>query len=276
MARSIMRLVPSPPGRIVSGRIDFKGQNLVALDEASLQRIRGAEISMIFQDPMTFLNPIMPVGKQVAEVIRLHRGQRGRALQRSVIEALRSARVPTPERMAGYYPHQLSGGMRQRVLIAISMACSPTLLIADEPTTALDVTIQAQILLILKTIVRERQTALLLITHDLGVIADVCDRVYVMYAGQIVEQGPTIDLFERPRHIYTRGLLRSVAPTTRKADVFPSIEGAVPNLLSPPPGCRFHPRCEHAMSICREQDPASARRSPEDPACWLYDHEGAK
>ena len=275
-ARSIMRLVASPPGRIVGGRIGFKGQNLLALDDAAMQRIRGIEISMIFQDPMTFLNPIMTVGRQVAEVIRAHRGLNRGPLRAEVIKALRKARVPSPERIVEFYPHQLSGGMRQRVLIAIAMACSPSLLIADEPTTALDVTIQAQILQILKAIVREQNTALLLITHDLGVIAHVCDRVYVMYAGQIVEDGDTTELFEHPRHPYTRGLLRSAAPASRKVDTFPGIEGHMPNLLDPPSGCRFHPRCEHAMPICRDRDPATVRQASEGvPACWLYDNEEA-
>jgi peptide/nickel transport system ATP-binding protein len=270
-ARSIMRLVASPPGRIAGGRIGFGGRDLIDLDEAAMQRIRGAEISMIFQDPATFLNPIMTVGSQVAEVLRAHRGQRRGVLRTSVIKALRDARVPSPEIITHYYPHQLSGGMRQRVLIAIAMACSPALLIADEPTTALDVTIQAQILQILKAIVREQNTALLLITHDLGVVADICDRVYVMYAGQIVEHGETVELFEHPRHPYTRGLLRSVASANRKVDIFPGIEGHMPNLLAPPAGCRFHPRCEYVMPICRERDPVIAMQaSDRRPACWLY------
>jgi oligopeptide/dipeptide ABC transporter ATP-binding protein len=271
-ARSIMRLIATPSGYIASGSIEFEGRDLLSLNEIEMQRIRGARISMVFQDPMTFLNPIMTVGAQVAEVIRLHRRLRGKHLENNVIDALRQARVPTPETLTHFYPHQLSGGMRQRVLIAIAMACSPALLIADEPTTALDVTIQAQILRILKNIVRRDNTALLLITHDLGVIAGMCDRVYVMYAGQIVEEADVVTLFERPKHPYTQGLLRSVTPKPKSADRFPSIEGHVPNLLSPPSGCRFHPRCPQSMPICREKDPMVMLADPRriGAACWLY------
>ena len=275
-ARSIMRLI-APPGRIVGGSIRYRGDDLAKASEARMRGVRGAEISMIFQDPMTYLNPIMTLGAQLCEVIREHRGLRGTPLRQAAIAALRQARVPTPERTIDYYPHQLSGGQRQRVLIAIAIACSPSLLIADEPTTALDVTIQAQILQLLKNLVAETQTALLLITHDLGVIADICDRVYVMYAGQIVEEGETMALFDNPRHPYTQGLLRSALPIADSNGEFPAIAGSVPNLRTPPMGCRFHPRCPHIMPKCRAEDPRMVIQKPgENAACWLYDVGGEK
>jgi oligopeptide/dipeptide ABC transporter ATP-binding protein len=275
-ALSIMGLI-DPPGRIAAGRVLFNGTDLLQLDAREAQSLRGSAMSMIFQDPMTFLNPIMTVGAQVGEVIRLHRGLRRKALLGATVEALRKARVPAPEKVAGLFPHQLSGGMRQRVLIAIAIACAPDLVIADEPTTALDVTIQAQILQILKSVVRENRTALLLITHDLGVVADICDRVYVMYAGRIVEEGLTIDLFARPRHPYTQGLLRAVRSVPRRDEEHATIEGHVPDLRHLPSGCRFHPRCPFVMPICREADPPMETREGDaaPAACWLVASEAA-
>lgn len=271
-ARSIMRLVAAPPGRIVGGRVHFHGKDLIKLDEARMRQVRGSEIAMIFQDPMTFLNPIMTIGAQLRETIRTHRHLRGRSLAMSAVEALREARVPSPDTVAGFYPHQLSGGMRQRVLIAIAIACQPALLIADEPTTALDVTTQAQILQLLKSIVQKRGMAMLFITHDLGVVADICDRVYVMYAGRVVEEASTLELFREPRHPYTRGLLRAVMGVTRRGAEFPTIEGNVPNLAFPPPGCRFHPRCAEIMPICRTLDPSlGLEHGAARAACWLYE-----
>lgn len=271
-ARSILRLVPTPTGRIVSGAIWFQSKNMLEMSEKEIRQIRGEQISVIFQDPMTYLNPIMTVGDQIKEVVHIHLGIRGKELEEYVISILRRARTPSPENIIDYYPHQLSGGMRQRVLIAMSISCSPSLLIADEPTTALDVTVQAQILQLLKNIKAEMNMALLLITHDLGIVADLCDRVYVMYAGQILEEATVFNLFKQPRHPYTQGLLNSVTSINKRLDEFPTIKGAVPQLVNPPSGCRFHERCEHAMTICLEKDPVA--NAQDDSlgyvACWLY------
>jgi oligopeptide/dipeptide ABC transporter ATP-binding protein len=271
-ARSIMGLVPSPAGRIVGGAIFLRTQDLLSLNENAMRGIRGSRIAMVFQDPMTYLNPIMTVGDQIKEAIWLHRGLRGNSLREATTEALRRARVPSPEDVMDYYPHQLSGGMRQRVLIAIAISCEPELLIADEPTTALDVTIQAQILQLLKNIVAEMNMALILISHDLGIVADVCERVYVMYAGQIVEQATAVHLYESPRHPYTQGLLSVAKSITGRRQAFPTISGSVPDLLNPPSGCRFHPRCPSAMPICEDSDPMDLRLKDNrgEVACWLH------
>jgi oligopeptide/dipeptide ABC transporter ATP-binding protein len=251
-ALSILRLI-SPPGRITGGEIRFDGIDLVALAEPQMRALRGDQIAMIFQDPMTSLNPVYTVGEQIAEAIRLHRRVSRREAWAQAIEGLRDVAIPAPESRARTYPHELSGGMRQRVMIAMALACDPQLLIADEPTTALDVTIQAQILDLLAELRERRNLALLLITHDLGVVAQTSDRVAVMYAGQIVEEAEVRDLFRRPRHPYTEGLLRAVprlgaeGRTRRLA----TIEGVVPNPLEWPAGCRFAPRCPHAEEQCR-------------------------
>ena len=248
-AFSMMRLI-SRPGRIVGGKVLLDGRDILSLDRAELSRVRGGEMSMVFQEPMTFLNPLIRVGEQIAEAVRIHHGVRHAAAREHAIEALRLVQLPNPETVADYYPHQLSGGMRQRVLIAIAIACRPSLLIADEPTTALDVTIQAQIMQLLGTLCSELGTALLLITHNLGLVAEYCDRVYVMYAGQIVEEAGIHDLFESPQHPYTQALLSCALLFDRRADEFKSIEGRPPSRVQVPSGCRFHPRCTKVMPEC--------------------------
>ncbi len=252
-ALSIMRLVSSP-GRIVGGAIIFEGRNLLELSEGQMRRMRGDDIAMIFQDPMTSLNPVYTVGEQIAEAIRLHRKVSKREAWNQAIEGMRDVSIPAPEVRAKTYPHEMSGGMRQRVMIAMALACDPKLLIADEPTTALDVTIQAQILDLLTELREKRNLAILLITHDLGVVAETSDRVAVMYAGKIVEEASVKEVFSQPRHPYTEGLLRAVPrldeSSQEKKKRLLTIEGVVPNPLDLPPGCRFAPRCPHAREEC--------------------------
>jgi oligopeptide/dipeptide ABC transporter ATP-binding protein len=254
-ALSIIRLV-AYPGRIVGGQIVFEGRDLLGLNKNEMRAIRGDEIAMIFQDPMTSLNPVYTVGNQIAEAIRLHRRLSRREAWNQAIEVMRDVAIPAPEIRAKSYPHEMSGGMRQRVMIAMALACNPKLLIADEPTTALDVTIQANILDLLKELQEKRNLALLLITHDLGVVAGTSDRVCVMYAGKIVEEAPVRDLFNSPRHPYTEGLLRAVPrldePDSAKHRRLRTIDGVVPNPWELPPGCNFAPRCEHAREKCSE------------------------
>ncbi len=256
-ALSIMRLVASP-GRVVGGEILFEDRDLLKFGEEEMRAIRGDDIAMIFQDPMTSLNPVFTVGEQIAEAIRLHRKVSKREAWNQAIEGMRDVAIPSPENRAKNYPHEMSGGMRQRVMIAMALACDPKLLIADEPTTALDVTIQAQILDLLKELREKRNLALLLITHDLGVVAETSDRVAVMYAGKIIEEASASELFHRPRHPYTEGLLRAVPRLDERREGrmlrLQTIEGVVPNPLELPPGCRFAPRCEHAESQCRTGD----------------------
>lgn len=252
-ALSIMRLI-YPPGKIVEGSIKFKGEELTKASDERLREIRGNDIAMIFQDPMTSLNPVYRVGEQIAEALRLHRKLDKKAAWNAAIEAMREVAIPSPERRVNDYPHQLSGGMRQRVMIAMALACDPELLIADEPTTALDVTIQAQILELLDELRRSRRLAVLLITHDLGVVAEVADRVCVMYTGKVVEESGVDELFADPKHPYTRGLLRSVPKLTEvgiaKAERLQTIEGTVPSPTNLPFGCHFAPRCDHRMEVC--------------------------
>ncbi len=256
-ALSIMRLI-APPGKIAGGEIIFDGKNLLTLSEPEMRQIRGDDIAMIFQDPMTSLNPVFTVGEQIAEALRLHRKLSRKAARAAAIEAMREVAIPDPARRADDYPHQLSGGMRQRVMIAMALACDPKLLIADEPTTALDVTIQAQILELLNELRKSRDLAVLLITHDLGVVAEVADRVAVMYTGKIVEESPVEELFARPKHPYTEGLLRSVPKLTledvAKKERLETIEGVVPSPTNLPPGCHFEPRCPYRMPRCREEE----------------------
>jgi peptide/nickel transport system ATP-binding protein/oligopeptide transport system ATP-binding protein len=254
-ALSIMRLV-APPGYIASGEIWFEGRDLLKLSEDEMRRLRGDDIAMIFQDPMTSLNPVYTVGEQIAEAIRLHRGVSKKEAWNQAIEGMRDVAIPSPEARAKTYPHEMSGGMRQRVMIAMALACDPKLLIADEPTTALDVTIQAQILQELAELQSQRQLGVLLITHDLGVVAETADRVAVMYAGKIVEEAPVREIFARPRHPYTEGLLRAVPQLGAKGHQtrLRTIEGVVPNPLELPPGCRFAPRCQHAQDKCRTSE----------------------
>ncbi len=254
-ALSVMRLV-APPGKIVGGEIIFEGENLLTFSEERMRRIRGDDIAMIFQDPMTSLNAVYTVGEQIAEALRLHRNMNRKQARAAAIEAMKEVAIPDPARRADDYPHQLSGGMRQRVMIAMALACDPKLLIADEPTTALDVTIQAQILELLNELRATRNLAVLLITHDLGVVAETADRVCVMYTGRIVEESPVEELFARPKMPYTEGLLRSVPKLTMaevgKAERMETIEGTVPSPTALPPGCHFAPRCEHRMPRCTE------------------------
>ena len=257
-ALSVMKLIPMPPGRIVSGEILWQGRDLVPLGSDEMRAIRSKEIAIVFQEPMTSLNPVYTVGDQVAEVIRLHERLSRRAAMDKAVEMLRLVHIPHPERRIRDYPHQFSGGMRQRVMIAMALACNPRLLIADEPTTALDVTIQAQILDILSELKSRMGMAVMLITHAMGVIAETAQRVAVMYAGKVVEEAPVKELFGAPRHPYTQGLIRSIpridtAVVGRKR--LEAISGSVPPLVDPPPGCRFAPRCPHARAECLAETP---------------------
>ncbi len=261
-ALSVMRLVASPPGRIASGQILFEGKDLLALDERGMRAIRGNRIAMIFQEPMTSLNPVFTAGYQVAEAVSLHQGKSAKEARAIARDTFQKVGIPSPEERLDAYPHQLSGGMRQRVMIAMALACRPELLIADEPTTALDVTIQAQILELLRGLQRELGMSILLITHDLGVVAETCDEVVVMYAGRVVERATTAALFAGPRHPYTAGLLRSVppiptedTPPARRARL-PEIRGMVPQLWALPAGCKFASRCDAAQDRCRTEEPA--------------------
>jgi peptide/nickel transport system ATP-binding protein len=258
-ALSIMRLIPESNGEIAGGSIRLEGENLLELSASGMRGVRGNRISMIFQEPMTALNPVVTIGKQIVEVFRIHRGlSRGEA-RKAAIEALRTVRIPDPERRVDEYPFQMSGGMRQRVMIAMALACEPRLLIADEPTTALDVTIQAQILKLMKQLQEERGTSILFITHDLGVVAEMADEVLIMYAGKVVEQASVEQIFEHPAHPYTQGLMASIPSldTERQAPLS-TIEGAVPGLHQLPSGCRFHPRCPNAAAVCEEKAPEPA------------------
>ncbi len=270
-ALSILRLIPHPPGKIVEGEIEFRGRNLLALPEDKMRSIRGKEISMIFQEPMTSLNPVFRIGDQMMEVIMLHQGlDRSRAFQKA-IEMLERVHIPDARRVVKQYPHQLSGGMRQRVMIAMELSCHPFLLIADEPTTALDVTIQAQILRLVKEMKKELHTSILLITHDLGVIAEMCDRVAVMYAGSIVEQASVEEIFEDPKHPYTQGLWGAIPHIDQDKESLAVIPGTVPDLSQPPVGCKFHPRCSFRFDPCDRMVPPLFQPSPGHlVACFLY------
>ena len=271
---SVMRLI-GKPGRIESGSIVFDGQDLLTLPEDEMRKIRGDRISMIFQQPTSSLNPVRDVGRQISEVLELHRGMKGSAARARAKDLLAMVGIPDPERRLSSYPHEMSGGMAQRVMIAMALACEPELLIADEPTTALDVTIQAQILDLMRTLRDETGTAIILITHDLGVVAEMCDRVAVMYAGEIVEQTDVVTLFREPRHPYTQGLIRSIPVVGDVHDELPVIPGSVPNLVDLPKGCRFAPRClvrvEEDLAISLEVHPELRSLVPgHDVRCWLY------
>jgi oligopeptide/dipeptide ABC transporter ATP-binding protein len=275
-ALSLLGLVPDPPGRIVGGQIIFQGRDIVALPADERRHIRGNRIAMIFQEPMTSLNPVYTVGMQLMEPLRFHRGLSKGEARAGAIEALKQVGIPAPERRIDDYPHQLSGGMRQRVMIAMALTCEPRLLIADEPTTALDVTIQAQILELLKTIKKTFGTAILMITHDLGVIAETAQRVIVMYAGKIVEEAPVRDIFKTPLHPYTQGLLASIPRIDAAVARLSTIEGVVPNPLHYPAGCRFQPRCPRAMTRCAAHEPPLVAAGPgRRVACWLAGKEVA-
>jgi len=258
---SIMRLVP-PPGRVAAGRILFEGEDLLAKDAEAMRRVRGARIAMVFQEPMTSLNPVFSIGDQIASAILAHSGAGRREAWQRTVEMLDLVQIPSPRQRARDFPHQLSGGLRQRAMIAMALGSGPALLIADEPTTALDVTIQAQILDLLRRLQAERGMSVLLITHDLGVVAELCHRVAVIYAGRIVEMAPVTSLFARPLHPYTRGLLQCLPHPSRFGQPLASIEGVPPDLRQRSAGCRFAPRCSYAVAACRRDEPTLEEREP--------------
>jgi len=272
-AKAILRLLPVPPARIVSGEILFEGEDLLGKSEEEMKKIRGKRIAMVFQDPMTFLNPVFTIEEQLMDVILAHEGGDGSRIQgervdrkraiEKAIELLREVKIPQPESRIKSYPHEFSGGMRQRVLIAMALSHSPQILIADEPTTALDVTIQAQILRLMDELVQRHGHSVLLISHDLGIVARVCRRIAVMYAGNIVESCSTVQLFKKPLHPYTQGLLNSILTFSKREGEAQVIQGVIPDLIEPPPGCRFHPRCPSSMEICEKEKPS-----------WIESEEG--
>jgi oligopeptide/dipeptide ABC transporter ATP-binding protein len=272
-AKAILRLLPVPPARIVSGEILFEGEDLLGKSEEEMKKIRGKRIAMVFQDPMTFLNPVFTIEEQLVDVILAHEGGDGSRIQgervdrkraiEKAIELLREVKIPQPESRIKSYPHEFSGGMRQRVLIAMALSHSPQILIADEPTTALDVTIQAQILRLMDELVQRHGHSVLLISHDLGIVARVCRRIAVMYAGNIVESCSTVQLFKKPLHPYTQGLLNSILTFSKREGEAQVIQGVIPDLIEPPPGCRFHPRCPSSMEICEKEKPS-----------WIESEEG--
>ena len=273
LALSVMRLVPSPPGKIVSGKVLFAGMDLLSLGKEEMRRIRGNEISMIFQEPMTSLNPVLQIGEQIAEVIRLHQGVSSKEARDRSVEVLRLVGLPSPESSVNHYPHQMSGGMRQRVMIAIAMCCNPRLMLADEPTTALDVTIQAQIIDLISRLKEQAGTSVVLITHDLGVIADAAQNVAVMYAGRIVEYSAVSDLFSAPLHPYTVGLLEStprIKDRSTEDGYLKTIPGTVPDMHHLPKGCSFQDRCYHVMDQCRDREPDWVEKSlGRYVRCWM-------
>ena len=271
-ALTIMRLIDQPPGEIASGEIWFDGRDLLKLSQREMREVRGGEIAMIFQEPMTSLNPVLTVGDQIMEAVRLHQEVGSREARDLAIQALRDVGVPAPERRIGQYPHELSGGMRQRVMIAMALSCRPKLLIADEPTTALDVTIQRQILELIKVIQERTGTALLLITHDLGVVAETVDEVVVMYAGRVMETGTVDEVLLDPRHPYSRGLLESIPSRGRRGQPLHVIKGVVPNPFRMPEGCKFEPRCPYAWQQTKAEEPDPYRLSNgRTVRCWLYE-----
>ncbi len=267
---ALLGLIPQPPGRIVSGTAMFKGQDLLRLKKRELRRVRGNEVAMVFQDPMTSLNPVLTVGNQLGEAIKTHfPDEKDDVVKQKVIDLLTLVGVPNPAQRYSQYPHEFSGGMRQRAMIAMAISNSPSLLIADEPTTALDVTIQAQVLEVLKRVQQETDAATILITHDLGIVAEMCDRVLVMYAGHIVESGDVATIFRSPRHPYTIGLMNSLPKLTEDEEWLEPITGAPPSLINLPPGCPFHPRCFLARERCRQENPplAAVEGSDHKSAC---------
>ena len=270
-ALSLMQLIPSPPGKITAGEIMYKGEDLLKKSPKEMRDIRGKEISMIFQEPMTSLNPVITVGKQIMEAVLTHEKMSKQEAKERALEMIKLVGIPMPEKVFASCPHQLSGGMRQRIMIAMALSCNPSLLICDEPTTALDVTIQAQILKLINKMKRELNTAVLLITHDMGVISEMADNVIVMYAGKIVEQGPVDDIFYKPAHPYTMGLLRSMPRVDAESyERLIPIEGSPVDMLNPPEGCPFAPRCEHCMKICLKKMPPYVEIGENHrSACWL-------
>jgi oligopeptide/dipeptide ABC transporter ATP-binding protein len=270
-ALSILRLIPDPPGKIVNGEIRFQGRDLLALPDDEMRKIRGKEISMIFQEPMTSLNPVFRIGTQMAEVIRLHQKVNKKQAVGQAIEMLEKVHIPDARHIIRQYPHQLSGGMRQRVMIAMELSCRPSLLIADEPTTALDVTIQAQILRLIKEMKSEFKTSILLISHDLGVVSELCDWIAIMYAGSIVEQARAEEIFKNPKHPYTKGLWGAIPHVDQEKETLAVIPGNVPDLSRPPEGCKFHPRCSFRTSQCDKVRPSLRETSADHHvACLLY------
>jgi peptide/nickel transport system ATP-binding protein/oligopeptide transport system ATP-binding protein len=274
-AQSIMRLIPEPPGKIVHGNILFDGMNIVELDMEQMRSIRGNRISMIFQEPMTSLNPVYTIGNQISEMFLLHEKRSKRESWDRSIEMLRKVQIPAPEKRVHEYPHQLSGGMRQRAMIAMALACNPEILIADEPTTALDVTIQAQILDLMLQLKENYDTAIIMITHDLGVIAEIAQRIVVMYAGKVVEEGQAVAIFEDPKHPYTQGLLKSIPKLGERSrhgrQRLKGISGIVPSLYELPPGCGFFPRCPESLTVCKEKPPKMIETGGgHQVRCWLY------
>ncbi len=274
---AVLGLIPDPPGKILAGSsIKFDNQDLLSLKESEMRKIRGNDIAMIFQEPMTSLNPVFTIGYQISEVLTLHQGLKRREAKEQSIDMLKLVGIPRPDQVINEYPHSLSGGMRQRAMIAMALSCKPKLLIADEPTTALDVTIQAQILELMKDLKEKINTSIMLITHDLGVIAEMAEHVVVMYAGKVVEDADVVTIFKNPQHPYTVGLLNS-KPQLEKEEIggkLPSIPGMVPNPLNMPTGCHFHPRCQHVMPVCREKMPPLLEETPAHKIrCWLFNGE---
>ena len=265
-----MRLIPNPPGEIVSGEIIYDGDDLLKYTEKEMESVRGNHISMIFQEPMTSLNPIITCGKQIAEVLELHKGMKKKEAMKEAIEMMKAVGIANPELRAKQYPHQMSGGMRQRVMIAMALACRPKILIADEPTTALDVTIQAQILDLIRKLNQETKTAVIMITHDLGVVNELCDRVIVMYTGRIFEEAACEDLFKNPLHPYTVGLINAIPKIEKEKKKLSTIPGVVPNPTETITGCSFCPRCDKAMSICSQKEPPMTLLEDRKVKCWLY------
>lgn len=272
---SIMRLLTKATGKIMEGsQINFNGRDIVGLSEKEMRRIRGNEISMIFQEPMTSLNPVLKIGMQISEVLMLHHKMSKAQARERTIEMLKLVNISSPDKVIDQYPHSLSGGMRQRVMIAMALACNPKLLIADEPTTALDVTVQAQILDLMKDLKNKINSSVMLITHNLGVVAETCERVIVMYAGKIVEEGDVYSIFEEPKHPYTQGLLKSMPSATGEQEKLEAIPGVVPNPLNMPKGCRFSPRCNKAMDVCKQKQPELTILGEERTVrCFLYNRE---
>lgn len=276
--QTVMGLIPTPPGIIKNGEVFFEGKNLLKLSKREMQKVKGSKISMIFQDPMTSLNPTMKIGKQIEEGLIVHQKLGKGEGKKRAIDMIRLVGIPNPEERYNQYPHEFSGGMRQRAMIAIALACNPELLIADEPTTALDVTIQAQVLDLMRDLKEKTDTAIILITHDLGVVAETAERVIVMYAGMMVESGTVRELFENPRHPYTWGLMESIPDhTSAEKERLGPIEGTPPDLFSPPAGCPFAPRCKYAMEVClSEMPPAFETETGHYARCWLNDPRAPK
>ncbi|MPW25984.1 ATP-binding cassette domain-containing protein [Alkalibaculum sp. M08DMB] len=267
----IMKLIPNPPGKIVNGKIIYEGKNLVNISEKEMEQIRGNDISMIFQEPMTSLNPIIKCGKQIAESLILHRGLKKKVAFEQAVEMMHSVGIANPEQRAHEYPHQLSGGMRQRVMIAMALACKPNILICDEPTTALDVTIQAQILDLIRHLNKEMNTAVIMISHDLGVVSELCERVIVMYTGCIIEESSSQELFENPLHPYTIGLIKAIPKISKDREPLQTIEGVVPNAMEKTDGCSFWPRCKDVMLRCKQELPPMIQvKQDRKVRCWKY------